>query len=385
MGSKKILLATGLGSGLMYLLDPRGGRRRRAMAADKIRSAGRKTGRFTGKMARDLTNRARGVAARTRSRFSHREVPDEVLHDQIRSRLGRVVSHPAAVEVYVRDGEVYLRGPILSDEVDLVLSELCLVQGVRGVSDELEVREEQDLSSLQGAGRTRRLRAWKRDTWPPRLRLAAGFGGVALLFASSRRSGLGKIAFAGAGTGLLLRSVFNLPWSKITGLGTGRTAVEVRKSIFVDAPVEEVFDFWSNFENLARFFENVKEVRPTENPDEYQWTVAGPAGVPVQWRARVTKLVPNQQVGWKTVSDSVVQNAGRVTFEDEDGGTRVKVHLKYNPGVGAIGHAAAKLFGSDPKTLMDQDLVRMKTYLETWDAPADAEKPEGSGLVGGAS
>jgi uncharacterized membrane protein len=366
----------------MYLLDPRGGRRRRVMAADKIRSAGRKTGRFTGKMARDLTNRARGVAAKTRSRFSRREVPDEVLHDQIRARLGRVVSHPGALEVDVRGGYIHLRGPILSDEVDLVLSELCNVQGIRGISDQLEVHEEQDLSSLQGTGKTRRLKAWKRDTWPPQLRLAAGFGGAAFLLASSRRSGLGKILFAGAGTGLLLRAVFNLPWSKITGLGTGRTAVEVRKSIFVDAPVEEVFEFWSNFENLARFFENVQEVRRTENPDEYQWTVAGPAGVPVQWRARVTKLVPNQQVGWKTVSDSVVQNAGRVTFEEEDGGTRVNVHLKYNPGVGAIGHAAAKLFGSDPKTLMDQDLARMKTYLETSKAPGDAEKTE-PGLMGG--
>jgi uncharacterized membrane protein len=367
----------------MYLFDPRVGRRRRAVAADRIKSAGRKTGRFTGKMARDLSNRARGAAARTRSRWSHREVPDEVLHDQIRSRLGRVVSHPGAIEVDVRNGEVHLRGPILSDEVDLVLSELCLVQGIRHLSDELEVHEEQELPSLQGAGKTPRLKAWKRDTWPPQLRLAAGFAGTALLLGSRQRSGLGRLAYAGAGTGLLLRSAFNLPWSKITGLGAGRTAVEVRKSIFVDAPVEDVFHFWSNFENLAKFFANVKEVRRTEHPDEYQWTVAGPGEVPVQWRARVTKLVPNRMVGWKTVSDSIVQNAGRVDFEPEDEGTRVEVLLKYNPGAGALGHAAAKLFGTDPKTLMDEDLVRMKTYLETGQPPRDAEKPESAGLMGG--
>ncbi|MGH9337063.1 MAG: SRPBCC family protein, partial [Vicinamibacteria bacterium] len=167
------------------------------------------------------------------------------------------------------------------------------------------------------------------------------------------------------GTCLVLRSGFNLPWRRITGLGAGRTAVDVRKDIYVDAPIEEVFDFWSNFENMSKFLSNVKEVRRTENPNEYQWTVAGPAGVPVEWNAVVTKRVLNELIGWKTVSDAIVKNAGMVQFRPHAGGTRVDVHLKYNPGIGALGHAAAKLFGSDPKSLMDEDLVRMKTYLES--------------------
>ncbi|MGH9323347.1 MAG: SRPBCC family protein, partial [Vicinamibacteria bacterium] len=89
MASKKtLLLATGIGSGLMYLLDPNGGKRRRAIAADKLAHAGRKTGNVAGKTVRDLRNRTKGLVAKTRSRFSRTEVPDEVLHDQIRSRLG---------------------------------------------------------------------------------------------------------------------------------------------------------------------------------------------------------------------------------------------------------------------------------------------------------
>ena len=90
------------------------------------------------------------------------QVDAPVYAKNVRARLGRVVSHPGALEVDVRDGYIHLRGPILSDEVDLVLSELCNVQGIRGISDELEVHEEQDLSSLQGTGKTRRLKAWKR-------------------------------------------------------------------------------------------------------------------------------------------------------------------------------------------------------------------------------
>jgi uncharacterized membrane protein len=51
------------------------------------------------------------------------------------------------------------------------------------------------------------------------------------------------------------------------------------------------------------------------------------------------------------------------------------VRLNYNPPAGAIGHAVAGLFGADPKTEMDQDLVRMKTLIETGNPPHDAADP----------
>lgn len=65
-----------------------------------------------------------------------------------------------------------------------------------------------------------------------------------MLSSMKRRSHLPRVALGGAGAALLLRSALNLPWSRITGVGAGRTAVEVKKNIYIDAPVEEVFDFW---------------------------------------------------------------------------------------------------------------------------------------------
>ena len=41
---------------------------------------------------------------------------------------------------------------------------------------------------------------------------------------------------------------------------------------------------------------------------------------------------------------------------------------------GAIGHAVASLFGADPKTEMDEDLLRMKTLIERARFPHDAAK-----------
>ena len=349
----------------MYFLDPQEGPRRRAVARDRI-----------DKTTRQLREQARGLLEGNGSTTIRTGVPDEVLHEQIRSRLGRVVSHPGAIEVDVRGGEVALKGPILAEEVTSLLGELSSMRGIRRLEDDLEVYDQPEhLPALHGVSASPRIRPWKRDTWPPALRLAAGSAACALLLSSlGRRRSLAKAALGGTGATLLLRSAFNLPWSRITGVGAGRTAVDIRKNIYVDAPVGEVFDFWSNFENLSKFLSNVKEVRRTENPNEYRWTVTGPGSVPIHWDAIVTKFVPNEQVGWKTVSDSIVQNAGRVLFRPQNGGTRVEVHMKYNPGIGALGHAAARLFGSDPKSLMDEDLARMKAYLETGRIPGNIEK-----------
>ena len=56
----------------------------------------------------------------------------------------------------------------------------------------------------------------------------------------------------------------------------------------------------------------------------------------------------------------------------EGRGTRVHVQLSYDPPAGALGHVAALLFGADPKSRMDEDPLRMKSFVETGRLPHDA-------------
>jgi uncharacterized membrane protein len=80
----------------------------------------------------------------------------------------------------------------------------------------------------------------------------------------------------------------------------------------------------------------------------------------------VTKRVPARLLAWKSVESEPVQSAGIVRFDpNNQGGTRVTVRLAYNPPAGSIGHAVASLLGADPKQAMDEDLVRLKSLLET--------------------
>lgn len=129
-----------LGAGLMYLLDPDMGRRRRTLIRDKMIRTSNVTGRTTGRSQQDLMNRARGIVAETQSRLRRdKTAPDPVIAARVRSELGHAVSHPRAITVTSNDGYVTLSGPILANEIAPLLARVSYVRGVRGVENHLSV------------------------------------------------------------------------------------------------------------------------------------------------------------------------------------------------------------------------------------------------------
>jgi uncharacterized membrane protein len=116
---------------------------------------------------------------------------------------------------------------------------------------------------------------------------------------------------------------------------------------------------------------NVRQVH-TRPDGRSHWVVAGPAGVSVEWNAITTRLEPNRLLAWRTVSKAAVQHAGSIRFEPYNGGTRLEIQLSYRPPGGVLGHELARLFGADPKTELDEDLLRLKSFLESGKPPRDA-------------
>jgi len=161
----------------------------------------------------------------------------------------------------------------------------------------------------------------------------------------------------------------------VLGLPGGPRLVEVHKTITIEAPIDTVFELWTRYESFPRFMSTLKEVRD-HGEGRSRWTVEGPGGVDVSWNAEITRLVPNQLLAWKSLPGSAVANAGIIRFEPTgEGGTRVDIQLGYDPPVGALGLVAARLFGVDAKSQLDEDLLRMKTYVETGQPPHDAAAP----------
>jgi uncharacterized membrane protein len=181
---------------------------------------------------------------------------------------------------------------------------------------------------------------------------------------------------ATVGASIAARALANMEFKRLIGLVAGRRAIDIHKTINVDAPVHEVFSFWTNYENFPRFMSTVREATAIDE-NRSHWVVAGPSGVPVEWDALITDYVLNQRLGWKTVPGSQIQHAGTVRFQpNPDGTARLEIRMSYNPLAGAVGHVVASLFGADPERQMEEDLMRMKTLIETGTPPHDAARGE---------
>jgi uncharacterized membrane protein len=363
-------LASGAGAGMAYLLDPASGRRRRALLEDQWVHSRHLAEDLIGRAAVDLRNRTVGLVAEAQSHLRHGPVDDRVLGERVRSALGRHLTHPGAIQVAAHDGVVTLSGPILQREARKALLAARRVAGVHEVDDRLERhRAAEDVAALRGAGRAVPHPVLRQEHWPPALQMLGGVAGAAMVARSVAMRG--PVAMVGAGAGLILlaRAVSNLPLKRIVGIGAGRRAIDVRKDIHIARPPEEVFAHCRNFEALPQFMSHVRSVRQVGD-NRFHWEARGPAGIAVHWDAEITRMEDDHLLAWKSTPDSHLEQAGVLRVDPENGGTRLQVRMTYNPLGGAMGHAVASLFGADPKHALDDDLLRLKSLLETGKATA---------------
>jgi hypothetical protein len=204
------IAGVGVGAGCMYLMDPERGRRRRALLRDKTTSAYRVVRISVEKAQADLANRAHGLFAQAKSAVQNEPVEDDQLIARVRAKLGRLVTHPHAIEVIAQYGTVTLSGDVLEDEAQELISGVGSIPGVSSVCDHLVChREASNVPSLQGRGaRSAGQPQITRHYWPPALRLLAGVAGGSLgiygLFSSSRAVKAVAVPF---GLGLAARGI----------------------------------------------------------------------------------------------------------------------------------------------------------------------------------
>ena len=137
----------------------------------------------------------------------------------------------------------------------------------------------------------------------------------------------------------------------------------VHESIEVQAPLEDVFQYWANFENFPNIMSNVEEVRMT-GQDTSHWKIQGPLGTDVEFDARTTEMDPNRGIGWNSI-EGEVQTSGEVRFEEvAPGRTRIDVTMNYaDPPGGKVGEVAANVI-SNPERQMREDLENFARMVE---------------------
>ncbi|MGE0446239.1 MAG: SRPBCC family protein [Vicinamibacterales bacterium] len=207
---------------------------------------------------------------------------------------------------------------------------------------------------------------------------AAALAGAALLYRGAtghcdvyEALGVNRARGEGRGTGVI--ADFGSDTRQRLG---GARGIHVEESVTINRPIGEVYRFWRNFENLPTFMQHLESVAMREAGVSH-WVARGPAGMKVEWDARIINEVENKVIGWQSLEGATVSTAGSVNFDQDPHGTRVTVHLQYNPPGGRLGAAVARLFGEEPNQTIREDLRRFKRLIETGEVPTTEGQPSG--------
>jgi hypothetical protein len=166
----------------MYLFDPDRGRRRRSLLRDQAVHWVAVTVEELATEWRDVRNRVEGGVARVRRIGQPGPASDEAVAGRIRARLASL-EQPGAIRVDVREGRVFLGGPVLARDAERARRIVRHVRGANELVDELEVHGEPDIPALQGDRRRRFA------DLPPSARLVASLATIVAVSPVIRRVG----------------------------------------------------------------------------------------------------------------------------------------------------------------------------------------------------
>lgn len=161
-------------------------------------------------------------------------------------------------------------------------------------------------------------------------------------------------------------------------LKSGR-GIKFEKTITVNRPVSEVYAYWSQLENLPRFMKHLQSVRWNDDKTSH-WVLQPTRNSTLEWDAEILENRANELISWKSLPGSDVDNAGSVWFTPAAGnrGTVVKIVLKYDPPGGKLAARMARWFGEDAAAVIEDDLDRFKSLVETGEIPATQGQPRGN-------
>ena len=139
-------------------------------------------------------------------------------------------------------------------------------------------------------------------------------------------------------------------------------AQRIHESIEVQAPLQDVFRYWSNLENFPEIMRNVEEVRVAG--DTSHWRIKGPLGRTVEYDARTTEMSPERGIAWQTVEGDI-DTSGQVRFEEvAQGRTRIDVIMNSaDPPGGRLGEVVADTV-SNPEREVREDLENFARRVE---------------------
>ncbi|MCU7548285.1 DUF2892 domain-containing protein [Chitinophagaceae bacterium LB-8] len=182
---------------------------------------------------------------------------------------------------------------------------------------------------------------------------------------------LGGLVKTALGGFLLYRGASgNCPFYSSIGKTRGvsqTTAINIRTSLIVNKPKEEVYAFWRKLENLPLFMKHLASVTEIDSKHSH-WEAVIPGNIgKIKWNAEIIKEEPGYMIGWQSIPNSMINNAGKVVFHDALGGqgTEVEAVIIYHAPAGELGAGLARLINPVFEKVIRQDIMNFKEYIET--------------------
>lgn len=130
--------------------------------------------------------------------------------------------------------------------------------------------------------------------------------------------------------------------------------------IEVEAPIDLVWNLWSDLEQMPRWMKWIDsvEVLP-DDPNQARWKL-NTGGLEFTWMSRNIKVIPHQIIQWESVSG--LPNRGSVRFYDRKETSIVRLSIAYAiPGI--LGKIMDSLFlGRAVESTIQADLERFREY-----------------------
>ncbi len=143
-------------------------------------------------------------------------------------------------------------------------------------------------------------------------------------------------------------------------------AINIRTSLIVNKPKDEVYAFWRKLENLPLFMKHISNVTEIDSKhSHWEATIPGNIGK-IKWNAEIVKEEQGSMIGWQSIPNATINNAGKVTFHDALGGkgTELEVVISYHPPAGELGVGVAKIFNPMFEKIVKEDIMNFKDYIE---------------------
>lgn len=148
-------------------------------------------------------------------------------------------------------------------------------------------------------------------------------------------------------------------------LGNPVKNLNIRVSMLINKPRKEVYAYWRNFENLPMFMTHLEKVTNLSD-GESKWKIKVPGNLAsVEWNARIVKEEPGVLIGWHSLANSTIQNAGKIEFSDAGKkATEINVVISYIAPLGLAGNVLMQLFNNKVAKLIEADILNFKQHFE---------------------